>query len=216
VVIPCCNEEATVAGLVVEARHYLPLVIAVDDGSTDQTASRAAGAGAQVIRHPRTLGKGAALKAGLAAAWQQHCRWAVTLDGDGQHRPEDIPVFLRHAEETGAALIIGNRLCQPRSLPWVRRLVNRWMSRRISARAGQFLPDSQCGYRLVNLEAWAALHLATNHFEFESELLLAFARAGHKLAFAPIQVVPQGPHSHIHPVRDTWRWLRWWQRSARG
>jgi glycosyltransferase involved in cell wall biosynthesis len=209
VVIPCCNEETTIAALVTEARRYLPLIIAVDDGSTDQTASRAAAAGAQVLPQGNH-GKGAALKAGLALVRQQNCQWAITLDGDGQHRPDDIPAFLHCAEETGARLIVGNRLYQTQTLPWLRRVVNQWMSRKLSARTGQHLPDSQCGFRLIHLESWFALHLKTNHFEMESEMLLTFAQAGHKIEFVPIQVIPRGTHSHIHPLWDTWRWLRWW------
>lgn len=213
VVIPCCNEEVTVAGLVLEVRRHLPTVIVVDDGSVDQTATRAATAGAQVVRRERNPGKGASLRAGVAAALAQHYTWVMTLDGDGQHRPEDIPAFLRCAEETGAALIVGNRMHQAESIPWLRRRVNRWMSRRLSACAGRALPDSQCGYRLINLKAWAELVLEANHFEIESEVLLGFVRAGYGVEFVPIRVIGKGGQSHIHPLKDTWRWLRWWQRA---
>ncbi len=79
--------------------------------------------------------------------------------------------------------------------------------------AGRFLPDSQCGFRLINLEAWTALRLETEHFEIESEMLLAFVRAGYRVEFVPIQVIGRGPRSHIDPIKDTWRWLRWWRRA---
>lgn len=216
VVIPCYNEAATIADLVREVRQQLPVVIVVDDGSIDPTAMRAAEAGAQVVRLERNSGKGAALKAGAALALAQNCAWMMTVDGDGQHRPADTPAFLRCAEETQAALVVGNRMPQAQDIPWLRRFVNRWMSRRISERAGKDLPDSQCGFRLVNLEAWAVLRLETNHFEIESEMLLAFVRAGYRVAFVPIQVIPKGPHSHMSPVRDAVRWLKWWHRSHRG
>ncbi len=216
VIIPCYNEEATVGELVSEVRQYLPCVIVVSDGSFDQTATHAAAAGAQLLRLERNLGKGAALKAGVALASNQGCSWIVTMDGDGQHRPEDIPSFLRCAEDTRAALIVGNRMHRAKTIPWLRRTVNRWMSRRISKRAGASLPDSQCGFRLVNLGAWRTLSLMTNHFEIESEMLLSFVRAGYRIEFVPIQVVPRGSHSHIHVLRDTARWLKWWQGSRRG
>jgi glycosyltransferase involved in cell wall biosynthesis len=215
-VIPCCNEERSIAGLVQAVHQHLPTVIVVDDGSLDQTSAYAAEAGAQIVRQAQNLGKGAALKAGVATALNRNHTWIVTLDGDGQHRPEDIPFLLRCAEETGAALIVGNRMHNAQAIPWLRRAVNRWMSRRISERAGRFLPDSQCGFRLVNLQAWAALQLKTNRFEIESEMLLAFVRAGHRVEFVPIQVIPKGPRSHIRPVRDTLRWLRWWCRTDGG
>jgi glycosyltransferase involved in cell wall biosynthesis len=213
VVIPCRNEGTSIAGLVREARQYLPLVLVVDDSSDDDTAARAIEAGAEAIRRREGPGKGAAIKAGVSTALGRQCEWVMTLDGDGQHRPADIPAFLHRAAKTGAVLIVGNRMCQASAVPWLRRHVNRWMSRRISALAGRCLPDSQCGFRLINLKAWAALRLETNHFEIESEMLLAFVRAGCRVEFVPIQVVGRGGRSHIHAVMDTWRWLRWWSRA---
>ncbi len=213
VVIPCYNEGTTIAALVSEARQHLATVMVVDDGSTDDTAAQAIGAGATVLRHARNCGKGAALKTGFSAALKGGFEWALAMDGDGQHKPQDLPAFFRCAEQTNARLIVGNRMHDAQAIPWLRRQINRWMSRRISERAGQALPDSQCGFRLVHLKAWASLRLETNHFETESEMLLAFARAGYRIEFVPIQVVGQGPHSHIRPIQDTWRWLQWWRRS---
>jgi glycosyltransferase involved in cell wall biosynthesis len=213
-VIPCFNEGATIVQLVRAVRQYVPKVIVVDDGSTDDTAAAARLAGGTVICQAENRGKGAALKAGLAAALEGGCEWALTLDGDGQHRPQDAPALFQAAERAGALLVVGNRMHSPQAIPWLRRQVNRWMSQRISRRAGQFLPDSQCGFRLVNLKAWARLRLETEHFEYESEMLLAFVRAGHRVEFVPIQVVAKGPQSHIHPIRDTCRWLKWWRRTG--
>jgi len=213
-VLPCFNEGATIAGLVAEVRQYVPTVIVVDDGSTDDAAALARTAGALIVSHAANRGKGAALKTGLAAALEGGCEWAVTMDSDGQHKPQDLPAFFQCAERTNSLLVIGNRMHSPQVIPWLRRHVNRWMSRRISARAGQSLPDSQCGFRLVNLKAWVALRLETEHFEFESEMLLAFIQAGHRVEFVPIQVVARGPHSRIHAFRDTRRWLRWWWRAS--
>jgi len=215
VVIPCRNEAGVIAGLVREVRPHLPLVLVVDDNSEDETAARAAEAGAQVVRRTENPGKGAALKAGVAAARARGCEWVMTLDGDGQHRPEDIPAFLRCAEETDAALVVGNRMHRAEAMQWLRRQANRWISRRLSELVGSSLPDSQCGFRLINLKAWAALRLETDHFEIESEALVAFVGAGHRVEFVPIQVVVGGGQSHIRPVRDTWRWLRWWRRVRR-
>ena len=215
-VIPCRNEEAGIAGLVRLVRQHVPLVLVVDDGSDDETAARATDAGAETIRRSGNPGKGAAMKAGIAAALARQCAWVLTLDGDGQHRPDDIPIFLRCAEETGAALVVGNRMHHAGAIPWLRRRVNRWMSQRISKIAGRLLPDTQCGFRLINLQAWAALRLATDHFEIESEMLLAFVEAGYRVEFVPIQVIGRGRHSHIHPLKDTWRWLLWWKRVRFG
>jgi glycosyltransferase involved in cell wall biosynthesis len=191
----------------------VPRVIVVDDGSTDATGANAASAGGEVLRHRSNLGKGAALRTGFQHLRGEGCAWALTLDGDGQHAPEDIPAFFACAEQTGAGLVIGNRLEHAQAMPWLRRQVNGWMSRRLSRLAGVPLADSQCGFRLVNLDAWARLPLKTAHYEIESELLVAFVRAGHQVAFVPIQVIYKSGGSKIHPVKDTWRWLRWWQQN---
>ena len=209
-VIPCLNEGVGVAALVMAARRYLPCVIVVDDGSTDDTAALAKAAGATVVRHERNRGKGASLRTGLSLAMAQGFEWTVTLDGDGQHAPEDLPVFLRGAEETGALLVIGNRMNDARAMPWLRRQVNRWMSRKLSQCVGRSLPDTQCGFRLVHLQTWASLPLKTDHFEIESEMLMAFLAAAHPVAFAPVRVVRRRRSSHIHPVTDTLRWWKWW------
>ncbi len=211
-VIPCQNEEATIAQVVRGVRLHLPVVLVVNDCSHDETAAQAVAAGAQVLQRSQHPGKGAAIRAGLTAAADRGCTWAITLDGDGQHLPEDIPRFQRCVEETGAPLVIGNRMDHAEAIPWLRRVVNRWMSHQLSKAAGRGLPDSQCGFRLMNLKACATLRLETDHFEIESEVSLAFVRGGYRVEFVPIQVVGRGPQSHIKPLRDTWRWLRWWAR----
>ena len=214
-VIPCFNESASIAPLVSAVRRQLPAVVVVDDGSKDATANLAQKAGAVVIKHELNLGKGAALKSGLSHALKRGFEWAVTLDGDGQHAPEDLPALLRCAEQTGARLVIGNRMNEAEKIPWLRRRVNRWMSRKISRRAGKFLPDTQSGFRLIHLRTWAALALNTKHFEVESEMLMAFLSAGGRVEFVPIRVIPSRRRSHIHPVADTLRWWKWWRNFGR-
>jgi len=215
VVIPCFNEGATIPALVSAVRRRLPSVIVVDDGSTDATAEAARLAGATVASHARNLGKGAALRTGLSLAKKQGFAWAFTLDGDGQHAPEDIPAFLGCAGQTAALLIVGNRMHSAQAMPWLRRQANSWISRQLSRRAGRPLPDTQCGFRLIHLETWARLPLRREHFEVESETLMAFLAAECPVAFVPIQVIGRGPGSHIRPVADSWRWWRWWRSAAK-
>jgi glycosyltransferase involved in cell wall biosynthesis len=215
VVIPCLNEARNIAPVVKATRRVVPTVFVIDDGSQDNTAEVAKGAGAEVLRHVFPHGKGAALQAGWRHALTRGFDWALTMDGDGQHSADDVPKFFEVAQRTGARLVIGNRMGDPRGMPMVRRWVNRWMSARISALAGKSLPDSQCGFRLIHLETWNKLAVEAAHFEIESEVLLAFARAGHLIEFAPIQVIYKSEQSKIHPVRDTVRWMRWWRRARR-
>ncbi len=209
VVIPCLNEAAAIETLIRRVREHLATVIVVDDGSTDATGQLAARAGAEVLRHAKPQGKGAALQSGLKRARERGFAWAMTLDGDGQHSPADIPAFLQHAGQTDAALVVGNRMGNAGQMPWLRRQVNRWMSRRLSRLAGRPLPDTQCGFRLLKLEPWSRLPIITSHFEIESEMLLGFIHAGQPVEFIPICVIYKAEQSKIHPWRDTVRWFRW-------
>jgi glycosyltransferase involved in cell wall biosynthesis len=191
--------------------QQLPFVLVVDDGSTDDTAGLAQNARAVVVSHGRNLGKGAALRTGLSQALKRGFVWAITLDGDGQHAPEDLSAFRHCAEQTGALLVVGNRMREARSMPWLRRQVNRWMSRQLSRRAGRRLPDTQCGFRLIHLKTWATLPLKTKHFEVESETLMAFLAAGQPVEFVPIRVIRNRRRSRIQPLADSVRWWKWWQ-----
>lgn len=214
-IIPCLNERATIAALVRGVRQYISCVIVVDDGSTDATTAAAQSAGAKVFKHAGNRGKGAALRTGLSLAVEQGFEWAFTLDGDGQHAPDDIPAFLYCAGQTGALLVVGNRMHNAQAIPWLRRQVNHWMSHQLSRRSGQPLPDTQCGFRLIHLKTWVALALKTEHFEVESEMLMACLAADYPVAFVPVQVIGRNRSSHIHPVADSLRWWRWWNGLAR-
>jgi len=190
----------------------VPTVIVIDDGSLDETGIMAKNAGAEVIRNAVPQGKGFALQMGWKHVHQRGFDWALAMDGDGQHSANDVPTFFEVAERTGAKLVIGNRMGDPKGMPFVRQFVNRWMSERISRLAGMPVPDSQCGFRLINLEAWSRLRLESSHFEIESDVVLAFAKAGSAIGFAPIEVIYKSEQSKIHPVRDTLRWVKWWKR----
>ena len=169
-----------------------------------------------MVSHPGNFGKGAALKTGLTAAVERGFAWALLMDGDGQHLPDDIPAFIEMAEAAKSALVIGNRMHAALGMPWLRRQVNRWMSGQLSRRAGRYLPDTQCGFRLVNLKVWTALPCHTRRFEIESEMLITFLEAGCRVDFVPIKVIGRAARSHINPVTDTWRWCKWWYHLPAG
>jgi glycosyltransferase involved in cell wall biosynthesis len=209
-VIPCFNEAGRIAPVIGEVRRHLPNVIVVDDGSSDSTQEEAAKAGAIVLRRSANGGKGSALRAGWRQARRAGFTWALSLDGDGQHAADDIPEFFACAERTAARLVIGNRMGRVATMPRLRRWANSWMSRCLSNLTGAALPDSQCGFRLAHLDTVLQLPLAANRFVIESETLVAFLAAGERVAFVPVQVIYGPGRSKICPVRDTWRWMRWW------
>lgn len=213
-VIPCHNEAAAIAEVVLRLRRFLPTVLVVDDGSSDDTVARAADAGARVIRHARRSGKGAALSTGWTAAAEAGLSWVLMLDGDGQHRPEEAPALLAAAGPS-RPLVIGNRLHSPAAFPILRRATNRWMSRRLSRLAGCPLPDSQCGFRVARLEVLRGLGLSTRNFEIESEMCVAFARRGHAIGFVDVTPAYGSERSKIRPGFDSLRWIVWYLRTAR-
>ena len=210
-VIPCFNEAPAIGPLVSQLCKHLDLIIVVDDGSTDETAHKAERAGAIVLRHNGNRGKGAALRTGLIHLHNLGCEWAVTLDGDGQHDPADLPALLQCAERSGAVLVIGNRMGNAEAMPWLRRYVNRWMSTRLSRCAGRALPDTQSGFRLIHVKTWVDLALSAQRFEVESEMLMAFLAGNHRVEFVPVRAIPGTRKSRIRPLADSLRWWQWWR-----
>ncbi|MGV3753805.1 MAG: glycosyltransferase family 2 protein [Verrucomicrobiota bacterium] len=208
-VIPCSNEEQGLAALLPELRQHLSHILVVDDGSTDGTQAVARKFGAEVLTLAQNHGKGIALRQGLDRAKQLGYRWALLMDGDGQHSAADIPAFLAQAEHCKPDLLIGNRMTQCANMPFVRHWTNRYLSYRISNLLGLSLPDTQCGFRLIRLEALSGLSLTTTGFEIESEILVQMALAQRRIAFVPITTIYQGEQSKIHPLRDSLRWFRW-------
>ena len=215
VIIPCFNEEANIREIVHHLRASIPTVFVVDDGSTDGTARAAAVAGATVLRHGRNLGKGAALQTGWRQAAVAGFSWTLVMDGDGQHATGDMARFFERADSKPVEMVVGDRLHNPRGMPWIRLATNRWMTARISKLTGQAVADSQCGYRLIQLEALSRCWPDESRFEIESALLFNFHRASLRVEFVPVTVIYRRTPSKIRPLTDGWRWLRWWRRAAK-
>jgi glycosyltransferase involved in cell wall biosynthesis len=210
-VLPCHNGAGQVGRVVGEVRKILPNVIVVDDGSTDATADAAAKAGAQVFRHEKNRGKGAALITGFREARKLGFAWALMMDADGQHLAADIPAFFATAERSHAPFVIGNRMANPKSMPLVRRWTNATMSWLLSNYTRRVLPDTQCGFRLVKLSAFSEEALETSRFEIESEMLVLFSANAQSIQSVPVQVIYADERSNIDAVRDTMRWVKWFR-----
>ena len=209
VIVPAYNAAASLAPLITRARALGFEVLVVDDGSNDSTAQVAERAGARVVQSAVNQGKGAALQRGFAEALHLGCDLIITMDADGQHDPEELPRFVRAAtEQPQAGLIIGNRMAEVHHMPWLRRWTNRCMSWWLSRAAHQRVPDSQCGFRLMRRAFLSRCRLTSGHFEIESELILEAARLGVPIQSLPIRTVYGDEHSHIHPLRDTIRFVR--------
>jgi glycosyltransferase involved in cell wall biosynthesis len=208
-VIPAYNEEKHIGDVVRRTRPKLDKILVVDDGSQDQTADRAREAGAEVIVHEQNRGKGETIKTGLRHWLDRQFDFVIILDADGQHRPEEIERFIAVALSPEAPkLILGNRMDDVSSMPLVRRMVNRWMSGRISAVCGQEIPDTQCGFRLLHRQLIPELLGGAARFDYETEMLIVASRKGFRIASVPISTVYSDEVSSIHPVRDTLRFFK--------
>jgi glycosyltransferase involved in cell wall biosynthesis len=207
-VIPAKDAAATVGEVVRGLRGVLPEldVIVVDDGSSDATGAEARSAGARVVRHDANQGKGAALQSGFDAAIAAGAEAVLALDADGQHDPRSAPGLL--AALRGADVVVGSRNADRTGMPWLRKATNDVTSWWVSRLAGQPIEDSQSGYRAIAAPVLRAVRPESRRFDYESEFLVAAARAGFRIGSAPVPTLYNAPGSHIHPFRDTIRFIR--------
>lgn len=215
--VPCYFEERFIADVACRVKAQLDTVLVIDDGSTDATETNACSADVEVIRHKVNQGKGAAIKTGLRALSERPgIEYALILDGDGQHAPEEIPRFLAAANETKAPMLVGNRMADVETMPFVRKLTNRLMSWQIGSVCGQPVPDSQCGFRMICRDLLPAMvAIETTKFDYETEMLVVASRRGCKIDAVPISTIYGDEKSKIHPVRDTIRFCRMMARFRR-
>jgi len=208
VIIPTYNEAREIGNLVKKIREQNLDVLVVDDGSWDNTSQLANNSGAKVLRNEINQGKGASLIKGFNYALTLDYDAIITMDGDGQHLPEDLPYFIRLAKYSDSDIFIGNRMQKTKNMPLVRLLTNRFMSWLISCVAKQKIPDTQCGFRLIKKEVLEKLNLRTRKYETESELLIRSSRLGFKIESVPIKTMYIGEKSQINPFIDTLRFIR--------
>ena len=203
--IPAFNEAPYIANVVKGTQPHVEQVVVIDDGSSDETAQVAQAAGATCLRSETNCGKASALRTGIAFACAQNFTHAITLDGDGQHLPEDVPVMLRVAEQTGADLVIGARSFDRARMPRARYYSNTIGSRLASALVGCEIRDSQSGFRLFRLDKLRETKLRSRSYELEMEILIKMARSGCTIAHAPVHMVYDDgqARSKMKPVRDT-------------
>lgn len=201
VLIPAFNEAERISDVIRRARQSFPAgdVLVIDDGSEDDTARVAKGAGAGVLRLERNRGKGFALREGFSVAISEGYDFVITLDADGQHPPERIPDLIKASE--GADIVIGSRK------PFIGMPLANWLSNRtttlaISLMTRTRIPDSQSGFRLIKTDVLRTVSLKTSRFQTESELLVKALWKGFRLAHVPIEVIYQGEKSHIRGWLD--------------
>jgi glycosyltransferase involved in cell wall biosynthesis len=205
-IIPAYEEGPRIAAVVLAACRHLPVVV-VDDGSADDTATKAEAAGAHVMIQRPNAGKGAALRAGFRYALEQGVEAVVTLDADGQHDPDEIPTFIEDFEAARPELIIGRRDFS--AMPPIRRLSNTLGGWTLSAAVGRRIVDNQSGYRLIGRQLMIALLDSEEQgFEFEVEMIARCIALGLPMSEVPIRTIYAGEPSHIRPFAHLGSFIR--------
>ena len=206
ILIPAYQCEATIGEVVSGAAvHGLPVIV-VDDGSTDRTAEIAAEQGAEVVRHGRNRGKGEALKTGFGHAEAKGFDAVITLDGDAQHDPREIPKFIAAHERYPEDIILGSRMGTPEKMRRLNRFSNRMGIFFLSLLTGQPVADSQTGYRLHPMTLMRRMTLTSSHFDLENEILIKASRLGVRLRAVPISTIYHEVHTtHYRTFVDTVR-----------
>ena len=206
VTIPAYDAAESVSEVVRRTLALIPNVLVIDDGSRDGTALKASEAGAEVLSHPRNLGKGAALRSAFCELFGRGFEAVVTVDADGQHLPEEIPKLVERWGQ-GGDLILGTRDHLYGDMSGIRRTSNALSSRAISFCAGVNIRDCQTGFRLYTRELIAKTGFPEQRFEAESAVIVRAARRGLPILTVPVRLgfVDGLATSHYRPVADSLR-----------
>ena len=205
VIIPAKNEAAVIGDVVSAVRRIYEKaeIIVVDDGSTDETAELARQSGARVVCHPVSLGNGAAIKTGAREAGGEIL---VMMDGDGQHKAEDIQTLISKLDE-GFEMAIGARDYKSHA-DFGRLAANGLYNVFASMISGHRIPDLTSGFRAVRAELFRKfLYLLPNGFSYPTTITMSFLRSGFPVTFVPIKAEKRTGKSHIRPLRDGLRFF---------
>ncbi len=211
IVIPAFNEEKNIGNLLKKVSSVFSLknVLVVDDGSKDKTSLIAKKSGTKVLSLRSNQGKGLALRAGFDFTIKNGYDAVITMDGDGQHDPGEIPRFLEKFRESGADLIVGTRKHNLSDMPFLRFFANNTSSLVTSILSGVRIHDSQSGFRIIKKKLLKEINLMTNRFQMETEIIIKAARAGFSIKELPICTIYfEKFKSHINPFIDTPRFIK--------
>lgn len=209
VLIPTYNNAASIADVINGVLEFTSNIVIVNDGSTDKTASILAEyPDLMVVNHPKNMGKGMALRTGFKAAFQKGYKYAIAIDSDGQHYPDDLHLFIDQIELHPKAIIIGARNMDQPNVPGKSTVGNRASSFWFWVVTGIKLQDTQSGYRLYPLAPINTIHFITRKYEFEIEVMVRSFWKGVDVLSIPIKVFyPPADErvTHFRPFKDVTR-----------
>jgi len=205
VLIPTYNNERTLNRVIDGVLKYTEHIIIINDGATDSTPEiLKTYPNLEQIHFPQNKGKGVALREGFKKAHESEYAYAITIDSDGQHYPEDIEVFISAIEKSPNSLLIGDRNMTQEGIPKKSSFGNNFSNFWYTFETGVKLTDTQSGYRLYPLEKLANLNYFTNKFEFEIEVIVRASWKGVEVKNVPIQVLYDESErvTHFRPIKD--------------
>lgn len=209
VIIPTYNNENTLEDVLKDVAMFSKNIIVVNDGSDKKTKEILSKYNSlKIINHQKNKGKGAALISGFRVAAEKGYEYAITIDSDGQHKPEEISLFIDAVKKNPGSLIIGSRNFKQENLPQKSGFANRFSNFWFRFIAGVKLSDTQSGYRLYPLDMIKKMKLFSGKYEFELEVLVKAAWKGIKIIAVPINAYypPADKRvTHFRPFSDFMR-----------
>ena len=201
-ILPAFNEEVSIGSMVLHARQHVDHVVVIDDGSKDRTSEVAELAGAEVIRHPKNLGKGMALRTGFEHAGKNGCKVVITMDSDGQHDPDDIQKLISPILNKEADIVNGSRYLNEtdKNTPFYRRIGQNILDKATNLNAGLQITDTQSGFRAFARHTLPAFRFKSNGLAIESEMLIDAANAGFRIKEVSIGVRYDVDGSSENPI----------------
>ena len=193
-VVPCYNEGTVIGDVIRAARETFPNIVAVNDGSADDSAAAIHAAGAHLVNHPVNLGQGAAIQTGVEyARAQPGARFFVTFDADGQHQVKDVLAMLERLRAEPLDIVVGTRFGRPRAegdqVPLLKRLVLRTVVM-LSPRAKRMgLTDAHNGLRAFNRRVAEEPNIRMNGMSHASEFVTQIDERGWRVAEQPVDIL---------------------------
>jgi glycosyltransferase involved in cell wall biosynthesis len=202
IVIPAFNASKTIKSVVKGSLKHVHKVFVVDDGSSDCTAAAASEAGAEVIVLNKNKGKGNALKILFQKAAESGYDAVISMDADGQHDPEDLPLFINLHVVHPDDIIVGSRMHSKEKIPRARYNSMHVARFFISLAANQFIEDTQCGFRLYPLSIIKKMQLTSDRYVTETEILMKAGDSGAHIRFVNVKAIYGRNDSHFRPIMD--------------
>ena len=193
-IIPCYNEGQVIQEVIENARQTFPNIVAVNDGSVDDSAARIHAGGAHLVNHPVNLGQGAGIQTGVEyARAQPGAQYFVTFDADGQHQVKDVVRMVSRLREEPVDIIVGTRFGRPRAendqVPWIKRVVLKTVVFLSPTTRRLGLSDAHNGLRVFNKKVADEMNIRMNGMSHASELVSMIADRGWRVAEEPVDIL---------------------------